>query len=163
MYRIGNGFDVHQLREGLPMILGGVNIEHDKGFVAHSDGDVLIHSLCDALLGAVGEGDIGLHFPDTDPKYKGIRSTELLNKVMQIVLIKGYELVNCDCTIIAERPKLRPLIDVIRENMAKEMGIEISQISLKATTSEKLGYVGREEGVAVICTVLLKQVCKDEK
>lgn len=155
--RIGNGYDVHALAEGLPMWLGGVRIEHNKGFVAHSDGDVLIHALCDALLGAVGRGDIGLHFPDNRQEFKGIDSKILLKRCMGWVCEQGYEVGNADCTIVAQAPKLRPYIDRMRETLAPLLGVSTNDISVKATTTERLGFAGREEGVAVYATVLLFQ------
>lgn len=153
--RIGNGYDVHALAEGIPMWLGGIRIEHNKGFVAHSDGDVLIHALCDALLGALGLGDIGVHFPDNQQKFKGIDSKLLLKQCMQFVHEKGYGLGNADCTILAQAPKLRPYIDRMRETLAPLLDVSIDDISIKATTTERLGFTGREEGVAVYATVLL--------
>ena len=155
--RIGNGYDVHALAEGLPMWLGGVRIEHNKGFVAHSDGDVLIHALCDALLGAVGMGDIGLHFPDNQQEFKKIESKTLLEQCMKWVCEQGYEVGNADCTIVAQAPKLRPYIDRMRETLAPLLGVSTDDISVKATTTERLGFAGREEGVAVYATVLLFQ------
>ncbi len=157
MIRIGNGFDVHALREGLPFTLGGVRIDHPKGFVAHSDGDVLIHALCDALLGAAAQGDIGLHFPDTDPQYKGANSRTLLRHCAELVGAESYEVINVDCTIAAQAPKLRPHIDAMRANLATDLGLPIDRVSVKATTTERLGFVGREEGVAVWATVLIEK------
>ncbi|WP_294592461.1 2-C-methyl-D-erythritol 2,4-cyclodiphosphate synthase [uncultured Rikenella sp.] len=153
--RIGNGFDVHALQEGLPMWLGGIRIEHNKGFVAHSDGDVLIHALCDALLGALALGDIGLHFPDNSQAFKGIDSKILLQKCVGLVHEKGFEIGNVDCTILAQAPKLRPHIDRMRETLAPILGIAVEGVSVKATTTERLGFTGREEGVAVYATALL--------
>lgn len=153
--RIGNGFDVHALSEGLPMWLGGIRIEHNKGFVAHSDGDVLIHALCDALLGALALEDIGAHFPDSAQEFKGIDSKLLLKRCMELVHEKGYILGNADCTILAQAPKLRPYIDPMRETLAPILGIATDDISIKATTTERLGFTGREEGIAVYATVLL--------
>ncbi|WP_294600152.1 2-C-methyl-D-erythritol 2,4-cyclodiphosphate synthase [uncultured Rikenella sp.] len=155
--RIGNGFDVHALQEGLPMWLGGIRIEHNKGFVAHSDGDILIHALCDALLGALALGDIGLHFPDNAQAFKGIDSKILLRKCVGLVHEKGFEIGNVDCTILAQAPKLRPYIDRMRETLAPILGIAIDEVSVKATTTERLGFTGREEGVAVYATALLYQ------
>lgn len=154
-FRIGNGFDVHALAQGLPMWLGGISIEHNKGFVAHSDGDVLIHALCDALLGALALGDIGLHFPDNSQEFKGIDSKILLKKCIELTSQKGYQLGNADCTILAQAPKLRPYIDKMRETLAPIMNISEDQLSIKATTTERLGFAGREEGIAVYATVLL--------
>lgn len=155
-YRIGTGYDVHALSVGLDMWLGGVKIDHESGFVAHSDGDVLIHALCDALLGALALGDIGKHFPDTDPRYKGIDSKSLLKHCMALVRSKGYELMNSDCTIVAQAPRLSPYIEKMRETLAQVMEVDNDQVSVKATTSEKLGFEGRKEGVSVMATVLLE-------
>lgn len=155
--RIGHGYDVHALKDGLPFILGGVRIEHEKGFVAHSDGDVLTHALCDALLGAAALGDIGLHFPDTSDDYKGVDSVEfLLKKVMELLNARGFTVVNVDMTVIIQRPRLRPYIDRIREMLAHAMGVAIDVVSVKATTEEKMGFTGREEGVAAHAVVLLE-------
>ena len=153
--RIGNGYDVHALAEGLPMWLGGIRIEHNKGFVAHSDGDVLIHALCDALLGALSLGDIGFHFPDNAQEFKDIDSKILLRRCIALVQEKGYRLGNADCTILAQAPKLRPYIDRMRKTLAPLLGSAVEDISIKATTTERLGFTGREEGVAVYATVLL--------
>ncbi|WP_298064724.1 2-C-methyl-D-erythritol 2,4-cyclodiphosphate synthase [uncultured Rikenella sp.] len=153
--RIGNGFDVHAMAEGLPMWLGGIRIEHNKGFVAHSDGDVLIHALCDALLGALGLGDIGVYFPDNAQVFKGIDSKVLLKRCMKLVHEKGYILGNADCTILAQAPKLRPYIDRMRETLAPILDVAAEDISIKATTTERLGFTGREEGIAVYATALL--------
>lgn len=153
--RIGHGYDVHALKEGLPLIIGGVKIEHEKGFVAHSDGDVLLHALSDALLGALAMGDIGLHFPDTSQEFKGADSMVLLAAVMDKIKTAGYSLVNADMTILMQRPKLRPYINTMRENIAKVLRTDISNISVKATTEEKLGFTGREEGVSAHAVVLL--------
>ena len=155
--RIGHGFDVHALAEGLRLVLCGVEIEHTKGCVAHSDGDVAIHAICDALLGALALGDIGKLFPDTDAKYKGIDSRRLLKEVVNIVADKGYTISNIDCTIAMQRPKLRPHIDLMRERLAEVVGIPADRISVKATTTERLGFEGREEGVsATVVTLLIK-------
>lgn len=159
--RVGNGYDVHALKEGLPMWLCGVKIPSDKGFVAHSDGDVAIHALCDALLGAAALGDIGQHFPDSDPKYKGIDSKKLLAEVVEMLqdrkLNDGerYEVENVDITIALQEPKLRPYIDQMRETLAGIMHLDKSQVSVKATTTEHLGFVGRGEGCEVWATVQL--------
>ena len=153
--RIGHGYDVHALAEGLPMWLGGIRIEHNKGFVAHSDGDVLIHALCDALLGALALGDIGFHFPDNAQEFKDIDSKILLRQCIALVQEKGYRLGNADCTILAQAPKLRPYIDRMRKTLAPLLGSAVEDISIKATTTERLGFTGREEGVAVYATVLL--------
>lgn len=153
--RIGHGFDVHALAEGLRLVLCGVEIEHTKGCVAHSDGDVAIHAICDALLGALALGDIGKLFPDTDAKYKGIDSRRLLKEVIDIVADNGYTISNIDCTIAMQRPKLRPHIDLMRERLAEVIGIPADRISVKATTTERLGFEGREEGVSATAVTLL--------
>lgn len=153
--RIGLGFDVHALAEGLRLVLCGVEVPHTKGCVAHSDGDVAIHAICDALLGALALGDIGKLFPDSDPKYKGIDSTKLLHKVVDIVRSKGFNINNIDCTIAMQQPKLRPYIDTMRERLAEVIGITIDRISVKATTTEHLGFEGREEGVSATAVTLL--------
>ena len=156
-YRIGNGYDVHALREGLPMWLCGVRIESEAGFVAHSDGDVAIHGLFEGLLGAAALGDIGLHFPDSDDRWKGIDSKLLLKEVMMMVRAKGYELGNADITIALQAPKLRPHIDSMRSKLAEVIGTDPGNISVKATTTERLGFVGRKEGCEVWATVI---ICK---
>ncbi len=153
--RIGNGYDVHALAEGLPLWLGGIQIESRVGCIAHSDGDVAIHALCDALLGALALGDIGKHFPDTSDEFKGIDSKILLARVMDIVRAQGWEVGNADITIAMQKPKLAPHILAMRECLARIMGIDISQVSVKATTTEKLGFVGREEGCEVYAVALL--------
>ena len=160
--RIGNGYDVHAIKKGLPMWLCGVQVESKNGFVAHSDGDVAIHALCDALLGAAALGDIGLHFPDSDPKYKGIDSKELLRTVVAMTG-KEYDIENVDITIALQEPKLRPYIDKMRETLAETMGIYIQQVSVKATTTERLGFVGRGEGCEVWATVLLTRKRTDNQ
>lgn len=154
-FRIGHGYDVHALGDGLRLKLGGVDIPHSKGCIAHSDGDVLIHALCDALLGSVAAGDIGLHFPDNDERYRGIDSTLLLARVCEIVRNKGYEIGNADCTIAMQRPKLRPYIDAMRHRMAEVMGIDAERVSVKATTTERLGFEGEERGVSATAVVLV--------
>lgn len=153
--RIGNGYDVHRLEPGLRMVLGGVEIPHTSGFVAHSDGDVLLHALSDALLGAAALGDIGQHFSDQDQAFKGIDSRILLRNVCQKVLAKGFSIENVDCTIIAQSPKLAPYIERMREVIALDLGVELDCVSVKATTTERLGFEGRGEGIASICTALL--------
>lgn len=153
--RIGQGYDVHALAEGLRLVLCGVEIEHTKGCVAHSDGDVAIHALCDALLGALALGDIGKLFPDSDPQYKGIDSTKLLRVVVERIESKGYKISNTDITIAMQRPKLRPHIDHMRERLAEVMDIEVGRVSVKATTTERLGFEGREEGVSATAVALL--------
>lgn len=153
--RIGHGYDVHALAEGLPLVIGGVEIAHTKGCVAHSDGDVAIHAICDALLGAVALGDIGKLFPDTSAEYKGIDSKILLRRVCDLVQESGYAISNVDCTIAMQRPKLRPHIDNMRATLASVMGLDVSRVSVKATTTERLGFEGREEGVSTHAVVLL--------
>ncbi len=154
-FRIGNGYDVHRLADGLPLWLGGVEVAYTKGSVAHSDGDVLIHALCDALLGSANLRDIGYHFPDNDAAYKNIDSKILLGKVMQLVRAQGYELCNADVTLILQRPKVKDLIPAMQQRLAQVMGVGEDQVSIKATTSEGIGFVGREEGVAAYATVLV--------
>ncbi len=154
-FRIGHGYDVHRLEQGLPLFLGGVEIPHQKGFVAHSDGDVAIHALCDALLGAAALGDIGLHFPDTSADFKGIDSKILLARVVELLDRKGYAIGNVDCTIRMPRPKLRPYIDTMRATLARIMSVDIDRVSVKATTTERLGFEGREEGVSVSAVALV--------
>lgn len=156
--RIGFGYDVHALAEGLPFVICGVKVESEKGCVAHSDGDVAIHALCDALLGAVALGDIGKHFPDTDNSYKGIDSTILLGRTIDLLRNEGYKVGNVDITIALQRPKLRPHIDQMRERLAEVMGVEVSAVSVKATTTEKLGFTGREEGVAAYAVALVERL-----
>lgn len=155
--RIGNGYDVHALAPGLPLVLGGVRIESEFGCVAHSDGDVAIHALCDALLGAVAAGDIGKHFPDSSKAFKGIDSKILLSKTMDILKGKGYHVVNADITIAMQAPKLAPYIDRMRESLAAVMGIETENVSVKATTTEHLGFVGRGEGCEAYAVVLVER------
>lgn len=154
-FRVGSGYDVHALGDGLRLVLGGVEIQHTKGCIAHSDGDVLIHALCDALLGSVAAGDIGLHFPDSDARYKGIDSCELLAEVCGIVREKGWEIGNADCTIAMQRPKLRPYIDSMRSRLAEVMAVDTDRVSVKATTTEKLGFEGAEQGVSATAAVLV--------
>ena len=153
--RIGNGYDVHALAEGLPLWLGGVQVESPIGCIAHSDGDVAIHALCDALLGALALGDIGKHFPDTSNEFKGIDSKILLERVMKLVGELGWTVSNVDITIAMQRPKLAPYIIPMRQCMAGIMGIPVDRVSVKATTTEKLGFVGRSEGCEVYAVVLL--------
>ncbi|WP_367946410.1 bifunctional 2-C-methyl-D-erythritol 4-phosphate cytidylyltransferase/2-C-methyl-D-erythritol 2,4-cyclodiphosphate synthase [Halobacillus salinus] len=156
MFRIGQGFDVHQLTEGRPCIIGGVEIPHEKGLLGHSDADVLLHTIADACLGAIGEGDIGKHFPDTDPEFKDADSGKLLQHVWSIVTDRGYELGNIDCTVIAQAPKMAPYIEEIRLSIAHLLSTDISRINVKATTTEKLGFTGRKEGIAAQAVVLLQ-------
>ena len=153
--RVGMGFDVHRLVEGREMWIGGVNIPYEKGLLGHSDADVVIHALCDAMLGAAALRDIGFHFPDTDPRYKGIDSRKLLVEVTQLLKTKGYTLGNADITICAEMPKMNPHIPSMQAELAKCIGTDIENISIKATTTERLGYTGRGEGIAAYATVLI--------
>jgi 2-C-methyl-D-erythritol 2,4-cyclodiphosphate synthase len=154
--RIGIGYDVHQLVEGLPFRLGGVTIPHHKGALGHSDADVLIHAICDAMLGAVAMGDIGTHFPDTHSEYKGIDSTILLEKTHAIIKKTGYSIENIDSVVILQNPKVKPFIESIRHRLSDLLKMDVNDISIKATTTEKLGFTGREEGVAAEAVVLLK-------
>ena len=156
-FRVGNGYDVHQLAEGLPLVLGGVAIPHTKGCVAHSDGDVLIHALCDALLGALALGDIGHHFPDTSDEYAGIDSKILLSRVVAMIRDRGWEIVNVDNTLLAQKPKIAPFVPRMRQTLADVMGIPVEAVSVKATTTERLGFTGREEGIAAYATCLLRE------
>ena len=154
-FRVGNGYDVHRLAEGRELWIGGVRIEHEKGAVAHSDGDVAIHALCDALLGAAALGDIGMHFPDTSSDFKDIDSKILLRETVAMLGRMGYRVGNVDCTVCLERPKLRPRIDEMRAVLAECMGIAPEAVSVKATTAERLGFIGREEGVSAYATALI--------
>jgi 2-C-methyl-D-erythritol 2,4-cyclodiphosphate synthase len=154
--RIGHGYDVHRFGPGDALVLGGVRIPHDHGLVAHSDGDVLIHAVCDALLGALGEGDIGRHFPDTDPANAGIDSRELLRRVMHRVQRGGWVLGNLDATLIAQAPRMAPHIAGMRENLAADLAATVAQVNVKATTTETLGFTGRREGIAAHAVVLLQ-------
>ena len=157
MMRIGQGFDVHAFSEGRPLIIGGVTIPYEKGLLGHSDADVLLHAITDALLGAAGEGDIGKHFPDTDPAYKDADSKRLLLDSWKLVEKKGYSLGNIDCTIIAQKPKMLPYIEEMRGVIAGIFGVEVERINVKATTTEKLGFPGREEGIAAQAVVLIEK------
>jgi len=154
-FRIGHGFDVHKFGEGDEIILGGVRIPYQQGLIAHSDGDVVLHALTDAILGAAALGDIGKHFPDTDPDFAGADSRVLLKKAYQEVLKKGYKLGNLDITIMAQAPKMAPHIDSMRNNIAQDLGLDIDCVNVKATTTEKLGFTGRKEGIAVASVALL--------
>lgn len=156
MFRIGQGFDVHQLVEDRPCIIGGLEIPYEKGLLGHSDADVLLHTIADACLGAIGEGDIGKHFPDTDPAFKDADSKTLLQHVWNLVRENNYELGNLDCTVIAQAPKMAPYIEKIRTNIAELLNVEVSRINVKATTTEKLGFTGRKEGIAAQAVVLLQ-------
>lgn len=157
-FRIGHGYDVHALGEGLRLVLGSVEIPHDKGCIAHSDGDVLVHAICDALLGAAALGDIGKHFPDSSAEFKGIDSLILLRRVVELLDKKGYKIGNIDSTIAMQRPKLRPHIDLMRQRIAEASGVAVEQVSVKATTTEWLGFEGEEKGVsATAVCILIKQ------
>ncbi len=158
MFRIGNGYDVHAFTEGDFITLGGEKIPHTNALEAHSDGDVLIHALCDALLGALALGDIGHHFPDNDNKFKNIDSRILLKHIVSIIYKQGYKLSNCDCTVVAQAPKLAPYVIDMRTNLAQDMGVDIGRVSVKATTTEKLGFAGRSEGIAAYAVVLLEAI-----
>ena len=158
--RIGHGFDVHKFGGEGPITLGGVKIPYKYGLVAHSDGDVVLHAITDALIGALALGDIGKLFPDNDPQYKGIDSRILLRKVYSIIQNKGYELVNLDTTIIAQEPKMRGHVDQMRVNIAEDLNVHFEQISVKATTTEQLGFTGRKEGIACEAVVLLTKIAK---
>ena len=155
-YRIGFGYDVHRLEAGIPFWLGGVEIPHHKGAKGHSDADALIHAICDAMLGAAALGDIGRHFPDTDPAYKGISSLILLEKCMELLRSEGFEVGNIDSTICLQAPKISPFIDTMRKRMAGQLGIEETQVSVKATTEEHLGFTGSEAGVSAYAVVLIR-------
>lgn len=154
-FRIGHGYDVHALGEGRRLVLGGVEIPHERGCIAHSDGDVAIHAVCDALLGAVALGDIGLHFPDTSAEFENIDSKILLSRTAAKVREKGYEIGNIDCTIAMQRPKLRPYIDMMRQALAEAMSIAVDRVSVKATTTERLGFEGEEKGVSATAVALV--------
>ena len=155
--RIGNGYDVHRLVTGRKLILGGIDIPHLTGLDGHSDADVLLHALCDALLGAVGAGDIGAHFPDTDSKWKGISSLVLLEQVTATCRDKGFEFSNIDTIIVAQKPKLAPFLPDMKKNISQAMAIDIGQVNIKATTTEKLGFAGKEEGIAAYAVALLSK------
>lgn len=153
--RIGHGFDAHRFESRRPLILGGVGIPYDRGLAAHSDGDAIVHALCDALLGAAGLGDIGAHFPDSSAEFKGIDSRILLRRVMDLLKEKGFRVINVDLTVLAEAPKLSPFIPGMRVNLAADLHVAEAQVSIKATTTEKMGYIGREEGIAAHAVVLI--------
>lgn len=158
MLRIGHGYDVHRLVEGRRLILGGVEVPHTLGLLGHSDADVLTHAVMDALLGAAGLGDIGRHFPDTDPAYAGADSLKLLDHVVELLGARGWQVGNVDATILAQRPKLAPYLEQMRENLAARMKAALEQVNVKATTEEKLGFTGAEEGVAAHAVCLLERV-----
>jgi 2-C-methyl-D-erythritol 2,4-cyclodiphosphate synthase len=155
--RIGHGYDVHRLVEGRKLILGGVDIPYAKGLLGHSDADVLLHAISDAILGAIAEGDIGRHFPDTDPRHKGADSLKLLAHVMQLADDKGYRVGNLDATIVAQRPKLAPHIPLMREKIAVVLNVETDRVNVKATTTEELGFAGRGEGIAAYAVTLMEK------
>lgn len=157
MLRIGNGYDVHRLVEGRKLVLGGVEIPHTKGVLGHSDGDVLIHAIMDAMLGALALGDIGQHFPDTDMKYENIDSTILLTRVKELIEERGYRVVNLDSIVVLQKPKIKPYIETMRKRVAEVLEIDVEQVSVKATTEEKLGFTGDETGVKSYCVVLLEK------
>ena len=157
-YRIGHGYDVHKLQRGEKFMIGGIEINHEKGAVGHSDADIAIHVICDSILGAVSEGDIGKHFPDTDEKYKGVDSKELLTEVMKILKKKSFEVNNIDVTVLLQKPKLRNHIEKMIDTLSAVMKIDKKKLSIKATTTEGLGFVGREEGVAAHCITLIKKI-----
>ncbi len=154
--RIGTGYDVHKLVEGRKLIMGGVEIPYEKGLLGHSDADVLVHAIMDALLGAAALGDIGKHFPDTDPRYKGADSLMLMREVRRILADHGYQIENVDSTIIAQAPKMKPHIEAMRQNIADALSIDISQVSVKATTEERLGFTGRGEGISAQAVALIR-------
>ena len=156
-FRIGHGFDVHRFRRGRKLILGGVQIPHDMGLAGHSDADVLLHALINALLGALGEGDIGMHFPDSDPRYKGISSVKLLDTALGLMRRKGFKLVNADVTLVAQRPKLAPHYAAMRKSVARRFKVGENKINIKATTTERLGWAGEGKGMAATAVVLLSR------
>ncbi|HET9057127.1 MAG TPA: 2-C-methyl-D-erythritol 2,4-cyclodiphosphate synthase [Chitinophagaceae bacterium] len=157
-YRIGSGVDFHRMVEGRQLWLGGVNIPHNKGALGHSDADVLLHAICDAMLGALSLGDIGTHFPDTDPAYKNIDSKILLKKTADLISEKGYYVINIDTTLCLQTPKIKPFVTTMRQTIADILQVKFDDISVKATTTEQLGFVGREEGLMAYATVLLKKI-----
>jgi len=156
--RIGQSIDIHQLKQGRPLILGGVSIEHEKGLDGHSDADVLTHAIMESILGALSLGDLGKHFPDTDPSYKGANSLQLCTCVYEMMVQKGYKVGNVDATIVIERPKLAPYIEQMRNNIAQILHCRLDQISIKATRGEKMGFIGHEEGAAAFSVCLLEEV-----
>lgn len=156
-YRVGNGFDAHRFKPGVPLVLGGVRIAHTSGLEAHSDGDVVLHALCDAILGALAKGDIGQHFPDTDKQYKGIDSRILLRSVCELMKSSGYRIGNADITVIAQAPKLALHIPAMCRHIAEDLQTDSGNISVKATTTERLGFTGREEGIGALASVMLQR------
>jgi len=157
-FRIGSGVDFHQLGEGRPLMLGGVHVPYERGAIGHSDADVLLHALCDALLGACCLGDIGVHFPDTDDRYKGIDSKLLLEESFRLIQQEGYRIVNIDATLCLQEPKIKPYVPQMQEAIALRTGLTVRDVSIKATTTEKMGFVGRKEGVVAYATVLLERI-----
>ena len=162
MYRIGQGIDFHKLVEGREFWLGGVLIPHSKGALGHSDADVLLHAICDAMLGALSMGDIGQHFPDTDPAYKGIDSKKLLKRTAELIAGRGYFVVNVDSTVLLQAPKIRKYVDEMRATIAEVIGVSIDDISIKATTTEQLSFIGREEGIVATANVLLQKITPNQ-
>lgn len=158
MIRVGLGFDVHQLEAGREFWLGGVHIPHDKGATGHSDADVLIHAICDALLGAANMRDIGHHFPNTDPNFKDIDSKKLLVQVLKMIRTKGYMVVNVDSTVVLEEPKIAPHIDAMQKTLSETMGVDVDAVAIKATTNETMGFVGRKEGITAHAVALIQRV-----
>lgn len=156
MIRIGHGFDAHAFADGRPLMIGGVEVPHDRGLAGHSDADVLLHAVCDALLGAAAMGDIGAMFPDSDPRYAGISSRRLLAQVVKHLAAVGYSVVNVDATVVAQVPRLAPYIDAMREAIATEIGVAPGRVNIKATTTERMGFTGREEGIAAHAVVLIE-------
>jgi len=156
-FRIGQGVDFHQLAEGRELWLGGVKVDHSKGALGHSDADVLLHAICDALLGAASLGDIGTHFPDTDQQYKNIDSKILLQRTVDLIINRGYAIVNIDSTLCLEKPKIKPYVPQMQETIAGICGLSVNDVSIKATTTERMGFVGREEGLVAYATVLLQR------
>jgi 2-C-methyl-D-erythritol 2,4-cyclodiphosphate synthase len=156
-FRIGHGFDVHRFRRGRKLVLGGIEIPHPKGLIGHSDADVLLHALINALLGAMGESDIGTHFPDSDSRYKGISSTKLLGKILLMMRRRGFTLVNADVTVIAQEPKLAPYYSAIKKNVANQLKAAEKQINIKSTTTERLGWIGKGAGMAATAVILLRR------
>ncbi|MHB1653567.1 MAG: 2-C-methyl-D-erythritol 2,4-cyclodiphosphate synthase [Desulfitobacteriaceae bacterium] len=163
MMRVGIGYDVHALVPGRPLIVGGLNIPYDRGLQGHSDADVLLHAIMDALLGALALGDLGKHFPDQDEKYRGISSILLLTDVVALIKAKGYYIGNVDSIVVAQRPKLAPYIQAMRERLAQTLGVELEAISVKATTTERLGFEGREEGISAQAIVVLEEIREEKK
>jgi 2-C-methyl-D-erythritol 2,4-cyclodiphosphate synthase len=155
MMRVGIGYDVHRLVEGRKLILGGITIPYEKGLLGHSDADVLIHAICDALLGAAGAGDIGRHFPDTEAEFKGISSIELLESTHEMIQAKNFSVINLDATLVAQAPKLQPYLESMTRNLARVLGIARQKVNVKATTTEGLGFIGKGEGIAAMCVALI--------